>query len=300
MNTITQQKLHEILASKKLDYTVDTVNITDPFTNEPSKFFGTYRTDTKEIFTMSLSKQFAPIQNIDAFKFLTELSNTTNIDIAQGGVFNGGASVYLQLALGKSDIGGGDMVGNYLTVVNSHDGSRAMTIMLTPYRFFCKNQIAPAFRNASKQEDDGKQVRILMRHTAGASIAMEQMTKTIAIANDQFEFSVNQYKKLANTKVTSDTVSKVVAKMFPMPESIDAKRANTIWHTNVENVKSRFYSADNGQIEQWTAWNLYNAIQGTLQHDARKSTKLEQSILMGKIAEKSSHALSLVSEMVGA
>lgn len=298
MSKITETTLHEILASKSLDYTVDTINIQDPFTNQPSKFFGTYRTDTKEIFTMNLSKHFTPIQNIDAFKFLTELSENTNFEIANGGSFNNGASVYLQLALGKSDIGGGDYVGNYLTFVNSHDGSRSMNVILTPYRFFCKNQIAPAFRQIRKNESAGEDVRIIMRHTAGATIAMERLIDTVSIANNQFEYSVETYKKLAQTKVDEHIVANAIAKMFSKPDD-NKPRAKTIYEENIAHVRARFISADNGQCDQWTGWNLYNAIQGTLQHDARESSNRVKSILIGNIAKRSEIALDIVSELVG-
>ena len=72
--------------------------------------------------------------------------------------------------------------------------------------------------------------------------------------------------------------------------------------THFENMLTgminRFNSADHGNVERMTAWNLYNAIQGTFQHDSRNTANKNFSVLCGGIAGKSQTALNNIIEMV--
>ena len=70
------------------------------------------------------------------------------------------------------------------------------------------------------------------------------------------------------------------------------------WEKMATGMLNRFESADNGNVEKMTAWNLYNAIQGTFQHDARNTANKNFSILCGGIAGKSREALDNVYDLV--
>ncbi len=60
----------------------------------------------------------------------------------------------------------------------------------------------------------------------------------------------------------------------------------------------RFNKADDGRLERLTGWNLYNAIQGTFQHDTKKTAMYEKSILLGTIASQSELSLNVVNDIL--
>jgi len=240
-----------------------------------------------------LSEGFIPIQNRDAFGILTQLSGVKDIQMKNSGQWSGGAGVYAQVSLGDMKVGNGDdRVGKYLSVVNSHDGSRALNILITPYRYFCMNQIAKSVNEAQKVQD-----RFLsVRHNASAEEKLQELIRTVKIADEVFQQTEETYNKLANLKINEEYVKEALTQLFPLAPDL-GKRGQTIWNNHVNAVKDRFYSADQGRTEVFTAWNLYNAIQGTFQHDARQTDTINRSILMGDIADKSALALSTVMEI---
>ena len=100
----------------------------------------------------AFTKNYVPIQNEDAFSVLGEMADQADVNFQNIGSLGNGAGIFAQISLGDiTGIGSsGDKVGKWLSIVNSHDGSRALTMLVTPYRFFCQNQISKAIGEAGR------------------------------------------------------------------------------------------------------------------------------------------------------
>lgn len=298
---VTQDMVDTFLHTKNLDFTVQMVPTFGqvPVTREDGTLdtemkslgaFAPMRTDTNAFLSSGgLSKEFTPIQNRDAFKIITQLAGVADIELKNGGQWGGGAGVFAQVSLGNFGIGSGDdKIGKYLSIINSHDGSRALTILITPYRFFCANQLARAYNTARKSQDQF----ISIRHNASAEEKIEELLRTVHIADEAFQITAETYNKMAQMKINEEYVKETLARLFPL-EHTDG-RGKTIWQNRMEGVQKRFNFADGGRIERDTAWNLYNAIQGTVQHDSRNTATKMRSVLMGPIAQQSSDIMTAV------
>jgi len=305
MNKITNEQFNAFLASNNLDFEVamhpqhitvpaidDEGQLVTNISKEVQTGFCPVRTDTMQALSSGgLSEGFTPIQNRDAFSVIPELANVIDLKMVKGSVWNNGAGVYAQVSLGDMQVGNNenDKIGKYLTVINSHDGSQAMRVIITPLRFFCKNQITAMTKNADISN------MISIRHTASASDRLAEMIDSMRIVNGVFEYTEDIYNQLATRNVTIDHVEEVVKKLFPLAPDAGIRTINN-HKRQVEAVAMRFDNADSGRIERDTAWNLYNSIQGTFQHDGRNTASKDKSILMGSIAQKSASALSTVLE----
>ena len=294
---VTQDMVDSFMKTKNLDFEVAMVP-TFAQVGEEFKSLGAFapmRTDTGVFLSSGgLSKEFTPIQNRDAFKIITQLAGVADIELKNGGMWSSGAGVFAQVSLGTDmvigknygDIGQEhqrtDTVRKYLSIVNSHDGSRALTILITPYRFFCMNQIAKAVNKAKKTEDSF----ISIRHNASAEERIHELIRTVHIADDAFHYSEEVYNKMTQLKINPEYVKETLNRLFPLNHADG--RGKTIWENRLEAVQKRFNFADGGRVERDTAWNLYNAIQGTVQHDSRNTSTKNRSILMGPIAQQSS------------
>lgn len=295
--TITDEKLNSFLDKHGMNFDVEMCP-TFTETSEGDRVgldgYVAMRTDTNTpLGRGGLSDGFHPIQNRDAFRVISQLSGVTDLEMKAGGTWGNGAGLYAQISLGDFQVGNantGDNVGKYLTIVNSHDGSKGMQILITPFRYFCKNQIAASLANAKENE------KISIRHTASANIRLEELIHTVKIADGTFQQTQDIYNQLANKKVDHEYAKEVLNQLFPAPEQ-DKGRAKTLWDKNVQAVWERYNYADGGRIERATAWNLYNAVQGTMQHDSKNTANKEKSILMGSIAKKSADALATVMEV---
>lgn len=293
--TITADMVNSFLATNNLDFDVEMVPQYGKVGNEyiETNSFVPMRMDNKQFLSSGgLSKDFRPIQNRDAFKLISDLSGVTNVELKNCGQWGNGAGVFAQVSMGDISVGSrGDRVGKYLSLVNSHDGSRALTILITPYRFFCMNQIGKAVNSARKSES----TFISIRHNASAEERMHELVRTVHIADEVFQFSAEVYNKMDSLKINEEYVKETLSRLFPLEH--DEGRGKTIWENRIKHIKDRFYSADSGRIDRYTAWNLYNAIQGTVQHDSKNTLTKNRSVLMGEIAKFSNESMTTVLEV---
>lgn len=240
---------------------------------------------------IGFSKDFTPVQNRDAFTVIGDLAQLADIDLVNVGSWGNGAGVFAQINLGDMMVNGQDKVGKYLSIVNSHDGSRGFGALITPYRYFCENQISASINDARRNH-----TIISLRHSAEIHDRMKELSIALQNANGAFDRAFVAYQKLAEKKIGMGDVRQVLAKFFPLPQNV-GERGVKNWAEKIQSVVERFKDADGGRAEQMTAWNLYNAVQGTVQHTARRTSAYEGSVLMGDIAKRSTDALNIV-EMV--
>lgn len=240
---------------------------------------------------IGFTKDFVPVQNRDAFSVIGDLAQLADIDLVNVGSWNNGAGVFAQISLGDMIIGGSDKVGKYLSIVNSHDGSRGFSALVTPYRYFCSNQISASIADARKSG-----TIVSLRHSREIGDRMKELSAELQQVNAAFDRAAVSYQRLAEKKITMGDVRQVVYKMFPLDPTV-GPRGNAAWEKRIEEVLDRFKDADNGRADRMSAWNLYNAVQGSIQHGARKTSSYEGSVLLGDIAKKSTDALRVV-EMV--
>lgn len=295
-----QEQVEKALNEKNLNFTASMAENYALIDGEyqPTGMYTVIRNDRegaeRVISGHAFSSRFVPVQNTDAFSVIGDMSQLADIEFAKVGSWGNGAGVYAQISLGNSmDIGAThDKVGRYLSLVNSHDGSRALSVLVTPYRFFCQNQIAKAMHEATIS---GNIVSI--RHDIKAETRLNELAATISNANKIFAKTEDQYRRLADKTVTMEEVREAMARMFPFNPDAEGRTLNN-WERKVTNAVNRFNDADNGQLDRMTGWNLYNAIQGTFQHDSRRTAMYEHSLLFGTIASKSAEAFQVVNEVL--
>lgn len=260
-----------------------------------TKMFTPVRMDNGTIISEhTFSKAYKPIQNADAFKVIADIASVSDIEFKNVGSWGNGAGVFAQIALGDDMvIGGNDHVGRYLSVVNSHDGTRGCAILITPYRFFCENQIAPAMNHADKMN------LFRVRHDSLAEGRLRVLGESLRIAEGVFVKTADIYNRLADKIIDMDFVREGISRCLAFKGEEERPEEPTAhFKKMLTGMVNRFESADHGNIEKMTAWNLYNAIQGTYQHDTRNTANKNQSVLCGNIAGLSRTALNHIVEMV--
>ena len=260
-----------------------------------TKMFTPVRNDNGTIISEhTFTRSYVPIQNRDAFRVIADIADVADIEFKNVGCWGNGAGVYAQIALGDDIVVGNrdDRVGRYLSVVNSHDGSRGCTILITPFRFWCKNQIAPAIKYA----ESGNLFSV--RHNSLAESRLRILGESLKIAEGVFTRTAEVYNRLADRIIDMDFVREGISRCLPYKgEESTPEDPTTHFENLLTGMINRFSSADNGHAEKMTAWNLYNAIQGTYQHDSRNSANKNFSVLCGSIAGKSRSALNAIVEM---
>ena len=288
-------KVHEALEEKHLNFTAkmaETFALVDGV-YVPTGRFTPVRDDKKGaeavIKGISFTDHYVPIQNEEAFSVLGEMADLADIEFKNVGSWGNGAGIYAQVSLGEiTGIGSkGDSVGKYISLVNSHDGSRSLQLLVTPFRFFCQNQI-------SKAIDDAKVNNrlISIHHNIYGQDRLRELAGALKFANDVFGQSEVAYKRLADRRVTMDEVREAFYRSFKLLGQEGLKQKT--FERKLSDMLARFNDADNGELDRMTGWNLYNAVQGAYQHGVKKTAAYERSLILGGIARQAEGSLEVV------
>lgn len=215
------------------------------------------------------------IPNEEHAAFLDTMVGESGAHYETAGTMNGGRYVFLSMKLpGHILVGGSDRVDMNLVAINTHDGSRAFTIMVTPIRFDCGNVMALAFSQASHV--------LKVRHSKGATDGM------VAMARDVLELSFTyldgfqeEAERLIQTTMTQVQFEELIAREFGPAE--DAPAA-TVTRANQKLDKMAELFADshtNAGIRD-TAWAGLNAMTEWFDHhsNARTPESLAQNALL--------------------
>lgn len=315
--------LADLLRAHGLDYTVDMVQLKNPLTDHPIPFFASIRRDTGAVLGAGLTDRYTPIQNRDGFAAIADIGALRDgVMFARGMTFDAGRVAVAQIDLGEMVIGEGrggfqDRVRNRITWTNSHDGSGAAQIFVTPTRIVCANTLTAAMSYVIAKDKDGKEIKsrgrnwadkagkFTIRHTKNADARLDEARAALQVIDGALVRTEKTYQALAYTKVTNDHIRAILADLFPTEDKTAERGAKTRQEA-VEAIKFFYDAADGHRIDPNSGWNLYNAITHYNDHTSPvrihgedKSPRAQQearaaSTLTGAILDKNAKALKTI------
>lgn len=224
---------------------------------------------------------YVPIQNLDAFGFLTGLVGNGRVRIATAGALGVGDVVFMSVELPDSVElqgvkGSGDVVKKYVTVVNYHDGEHSLYARVTPIRPVCRNTLRYGTASALSQWK--------VRHTANAMQRLEEAQRTLALTGDYFTEFTAEATTLINTRMTDRNVEELLDRLYPLPE--DSKSSAYTRRMKMrDDIRERVDSDPEQENCRGTAWAFENAVTGRL--DWGTPVKLTDGFLADVRAPKS-------------
>lgn len=198
-----------------------------------------------------VGKDYKVIQNEEAFAFLDALVDVGGAHFETAGGLGNGERVFMSMKLPEGVmIAGEDAHDMYLLAANSHDGSSAFHVAVTPVRVVCKNTLTMGLR-AAKQ-------KFSIRHTTNADGRIEEAREALKIAfkyADEFEHQLNVLLDSAFTDAQFDALVKdLVPDSASEAEGWQAKvleRRSTLTHL--------FTTAETNTFGRGTKYAAYNA-----------------------------------------
>ena len=219
------------------------------------KKFLTYRNHAKKGLTALgvVGSRYTPIQNLEAFEFLNHVADETGAVFETAGSLGNGERVFMTMKFPESMmIGGVDTIDNYIMAVNSHDGSSAFIVAVTPIRAVCTNTVRLALSSAKS--------KMSLKHTAGATAKVQQARETLGVVfryQEQFEKEVNE---MLSVKITDKQYTNFVETLIPKPKMEDPTDRMI---NSVEKKRGELMALWNAPTQQnvaGTAWAAYNAV----------------------------------------
>lgn len=249
-----------------LDWLVQSNPIFDMHGNEIKGFKANTRSSDNSILGVVTDK-YKIVQNVEAFDFTDALIGS-EMRYETAGSLKRGRTIWL---LGKMPdrFICGDKFEPYIVFSNSHDGTGAVKIAMTPIRVVCNNTLNMALRSAKRSWST--------KHMGDMSAKLSEARQTLELANEYLNNLSVEAEKLANETMNEDDVIKTLNEMFPIDEDASDRQKQ-----NVQNAKDEIMICMvRPDIAQFlnTKWGFINAVSDYVGHSvpARLTTNYQEN-----------------------
>lgn len=224
------------------------------------------RTDNGAVLGL-VTQKYEVVQNMEAFSFLAAIFGSDMLFETAGSLMDG-RRTWVMMKIPDFVEVGGDPIGQYAFISNSHDGKSSVLAAMTPIRIVCMNTLGAAVRIA---KGANAQRTYNIRH-------LGNMSQKIAEARSVLEVTVNYYEQfkaigdqLALAKLTDKKAENVLETLFPITDAMGDRAAANREEARFA-VMSLFKDGAAPGIERsqqgdtrpqnalGTSWALYNAI----------------------------------------
>lgn len=221
-----------------------------------------------------VSDRYKIVQNAEAFEFTDSLIGG-EVRYETAGSLNGGRKIWLLARLPETEIAG-DKTEPYICFTNTHDGSGAIRVCMTPIRVVCNNTLNLALGSARRAWS--------VRHTGDMASKMHEARVCLEMASAYMNDLSQTADRLANTTVTHDRLREILDEMFPVTEdSTDREKQN------IQKLKNEYmvcYFAPDILKFRGTAWGAVNVMSDMISHNApRRKTANYRENNWGRIMD---------------
>lgn len=249
------QKSEEALRLAGLDWNVIQAPI---YTNKGEKVDG-YRVNIRDTDRQVLgvvTDRYKVIQNREAFAFTDELLGA-GVRYETAGSLQDGKKVWLLARLPREFIISGERISPYLVFSNTHDGSGAVRVAITPIRVVCNNTLNLTLNTASRS--------FSMIHTGDIKGKISEAKQTLFMADQYMENLGKEFERLRKLKMTDQQVKEYIELLLPIE-----KGASLITVKNTkklrEDMRARYYDAPDLKNVGNNAYRFINAVSDFATH----------------------------------
>ena len=129
---------------------------------------------------------------------------------------------------------GGERIEPFLVFSNSHDGSAAIKVCMTPIRVVCQNTLNLAL-NQTKRAWSAK-------HTGNIQNRMHEAQETLGLAHRYMEGLGREFENLSRIKLTDTKVIEFIHELIPLSEDATAVQIRNVEQLR-EDLKLRYFDA---------------------------------------------------------
>jgi len=220
--------------------------------------FSVVREDLKTVLASKVGTNYTPLQNMEAFNFFDEFTQTGEAIYQSGGVLGGGERTWLLAKIpdnwairGKE----GEEIDRFVVLANSFDGKSSVKIATTNVRVVCSNTLNLALESTKNMVNIPHTPNI-KQQVAAAKSAMGMF--------DQLKQELNTiFGNMSGMQLKGNDVESLLAGIFPVKEETEEKGLKTKMHTYRDEVKEIFESSDiagqQTELTRGTAYGLYQA-----------------------------------------
>lgn len=217
-----------------------------------------------------VTDRYKVIQNEEAFAFTDALLGE-GVRYETAGSLQGGRKVWMLAHMPHEYIISGEHISPYLLFSNTHDGSGAIKVALTPIRVVCNNTLNLALATAKRSWS--------MIHTGDIKEKMQEAQNTLFMAEKYMDSLGKEFENLRMKKTTDKQVMDYIEVLLPMEDSTTPQQAKNIRRLR-EDLKMRYFDAPDLQDVGKNAYRFVNAVSDFATHaePLRKTVNYKENL----------------------
>ena len=203
-----------------------------------------------------VSDRYKVIQNSEAFAFTDELLGE-GVRYETAGSLQGGKKVWLLAHMPHEYIISGERISPYLLFSNTHDGSGAIKVALTPIRVVCQNTLNLALQTAKRSWS--------MIHTGNIQSKIQEARDTLFVAEKYMDSLGKEFESLRMKKLTDKQVNDYIELLLPVESGASSQQIKNMQKLQ-EDMKLRYFEAPDLQDVGKNAYRFINAVSDFATH----------------------------------
>ena len=203
-----------------------------------------------------VTDRYKVIQNEDAFLFTDELLGR-GVRYETAGSLQGGRKVWILARLPREYVISGERISPYLVFSNTHDGSGAVKVAVTPIRVVCNNTLNLALGTAKRSWS--------MIHTGDIQGKMQEARDTLFMAEDYMDKLGKAFDTLRRQKLSSTQVKEYIGLLLPLEDGTSAVQERNILKLRSD-MEKRYFKAPDLQGMGNNAYRFINAVSDFATH----------------------------------
>lgn len=203
-----------------------------------------------------VTDRYKVIQNEEAFAFTDELLGE-GVRYETAGSLQGGKKVWLLAHMPHEYIITGERISPYLLFSNTHDGSGAIRVALTPIRVVCQNTLNLALSTAKRSWS--------MIHTGDVRQKIDEAKDTLFRAEKYMDELGKEVEALQTKKLTDKKVRDYIEILLPVEDGSTPQQVRNMKRLQ-DDLKVRYFDAPDLQDTGKNAYRFINAVSDFATH----------------------------------
>lgn len=203
-----------------------------------------------------VTDRYKVVQNDEAFAFTDGLLGE-GVRYETAGSLLDGRKVWILARMPREFIINGEQISPYLVFSNTHDGSGAIKVAVTPIRVVCNNTLNLALSTARRSWS--------MIHTGDVRGKMEEAKQTLFMAEKYMSRLGSEFESLRKIKLTDRQVMDYIELLLPYEKEDNSLHVRNINRLR-EDMQRRYFDAPDLKDVGNNAYRFVNAVSDFATH----------------------------------
>lgn len=233
--------------------------VQEPIYTESREIINGYKTNIRDMDRKVLgvvSDRYKVIQNEEAFSFTDTLLGE-GVRYETAGSLQSGKKVWLLAHMPHEYIIAGERISPYLLFCNTHDGTSAIKVCLTPVRVLCNNTLNLALSTAKRSWS--------MIHTGSIENKLQEARDTLFFAQNYMDSLGKEFENLRRKALTDKQVKDYIEILLPMEDGVTPQQKRNVKRLR-DDLAMRYFDEPDLQDVGFNAYRWVNAVSDFATH----------------------------------